>query len=257
MIKVCTTCGADKPIVDFPKNVRMSDGHLNACKPCEYARVKAWRCANPERVKESNAAMRFALIPAGVTQSCKNCHVEMVLSAFRPSRGMKLGVRKTCRPCESILTMQDENHADRTAKWIKNNSARAREIQIASYQKHKKKRLEYRKEWRAANLDRDKQREKSYLKNNRPIVYAKNARRRAAETQAAPLWLTWVHKAQIQEFYEIADARKMQTGDKHHVDHIVPLRGDGVLGLHVPWNLQVLTEFENCSKHNKMLDTRI
>jgi hypothetical protein len=67
---------------------------------------------------------------------------------------------------------------------------------------------------------------------------------------ATPIWLTAIHKAQIQEMYDVAIAKTMQIGIKHDVDHIVPLLHDLVSGLHVPWNLQILTASENRQKSN-------
>jgi hypothetical protein len=89
---------------------------------------------------------------------------------------------------------------------------------------------------------------KEHYKANKERYVAARARRRAAQESATPTWLTAIDKAMIQEMYDVSEARYIQTGIKHHVDHIVPINGKGVAGMHVPWNLQVITAHENLSK---------
>lgn len=82
---------------------------------------------------------------------------------------------------------------------------------------------------------------------------AVNARRRRFR-QATPKWLTKEHKKQIRELYLAARKLTKSTGVKYVVDHIVPLRGRYCSGLHVPWNLTILTAEENLIKSNKHIE---
>lgn len=88
--------------------------------------------------------------------------------------------------------------------------------------------------WKNANKERRWQ----YFK------YA-NAKRRAKKLNATPPWLTKEHLEQIKEIYK-------NCPKGYQVDHIIPLQGKEVSGLHVPWNLQHLTALENRKKHNKI-----
>ena len=138
----------------------------------------------------------------------------------------------------------------------------------AKYQEAKKQKWQTDEEYRTSLNEKSKQASKiryqdpeyrakksqqgkEWFKNNAGMAKAKRARRRASMANATPNWLTAIQKAQIAEFYEIATALETQTGIKRHVDHIVPLKAKGISGLHVPWNLQILTAHENLSKRNK------
>jgi 5-methylcytosine-specific restriction endonuclease McrA len=67
-----------------------------------------------------------------------------------------------------------------------------------------------------------------------------------------PKWLCVEHKSQIRLAYVFAHAWSNLTGVKHHVDHIVPLRGKTVSGLHVPWNLRIVSAAKNLEKGNRL-----
>lgn len=84
------------------------------------------------------------------------------------------------------------------------------------------------------------------------IKYDGCARRRASKKHATPPWLSKEDLANTRLFYQQAKLLTQQTGVQHHVDHIIPLSGDDVSGLHVPWNLQVLVWEENVKKSNRV-----
>lgn len=85
-----------------------------------------------------------------------------------------------------------------------------------------------------------------------PHLYRlKEAQRRAAERRAMPTWLTNDDRALIKTIYALAVSMTRTTGVMFHVDHIIPLRGETVCGLHVPSNLQILLAQENFVKSNQ------
>lgn len=86
---------------------------------------------------------------------------------------------------------------------------------------------------------------KAIKKRNRTLRDRRNR-------QATPKWLTKEQKQQLADIYEHMRDCKVVTGEDYHVDHIIPLRGENVCGLHVPWNLQVLPADVNVSKSNEV-----
>ena len=104
------------------------------------------------------------------------------------------------------------------------------------------------------NTDRLKKQTAEYAFNNRDSCNYKCAKYNAIKTKAAPKWLTKEHFEQIKEFYKEAKRLEELDGVKRHVDHIIPLQGKTVSGLHVPWNLRVITAKENMNKSNKLIE---
>ena len=93
--------------------------------------------------------------------------------------------------------------------------------------------------------------QKTYRKLYPEKVNAHAMARYTACTKSTPKWLTSAQKEEIEKFYWLAKDCGTTSGQSYQVDHIVPLRGKTVCGLHVPWNLQVLPADINQSKGNR------
>jgi hypothetical protein len=94
---------------------------------------------------------------------------------------------------------------------------------------------------------------KKWKQNNIGKVRADTVKRRLAKMQRTPAWLTEEDYWMIDQAYELAALRTKMFGFSWHVDHVLPLQGKEVSGLHVLENLQVIPWIENIKKANKLL----
>lgn len=98
------------------------------------------------------------------------------------------------------------------------------------------------KEWQA------KARQRREAKKDLYLITARNLanKRRAAKLNSLVFYENNV--ALIKMIYTCAKIKELLTGIKYHVDHIIPLQGKDVSGLHVPWNLQIIPAKDNIKK---------
>lgn len=130
---------------------------------------------------------------------------------------------------------------------------------------HKEKIVEYRKiyyqankekinvksnAWTKANKERAKDHQKSSKAKYRWRYNAYSAKRHTAKLNRTPCWLTEADFEKIERKYALARRKTETTGERWDVDHIIPLQGKFVSGLHVPANLRVIKHITNCRKRN-------
>lgn len=183
---------------------------------------------------------------------CKKCGEVKLTSEFHKN-GVN-GLRANCKTCENCrdrkrywdkrpVRSADDNSCDRDAPKIAKRPKkppRTRESERARFL-----------EWKAANPEREKARQRRYLENNRAKLRAKWNKRRADRLRATP---PWADLKAIEAVYAEAARLTSETGVQHQVDHIVPLRGRSACGLHVHWNLRPIPASENAAKLNREED---
>lgn len=163
---------------------------------------KAWREANPEKVKASVNAYRAANLDL-----CKS----------------------------------------RQKTYRNENPDKIKEGKKTYYQASKERtrsiRNEYSKAYRLANKEKTKEYRRQYVFDNKHLFRLKCADRRAKKKLCTP---NWADRESMADIYKEAEYQQMQ------VDHIVPIRSKLVCGLHWEGNLQLLSQYNNAIKSNKI-----
>lgn len=194
-------------------------------------------------------------------KTCSVCLNSKPPSEFYKRNGTPDGVRKDCKDCCRERSLRN-HYADRENKNKRKNELYRLKVEknpsfhAELYAKNREYVLAKGSEYYRKNPERYKERARKWAQENRGKSNAIKKAYKAAKLKSCPPWVRNDSnlRAQMDEIYERAYTASVETGTPHHVDHIIPLRGKSVSGLHVPWNLQILTASENCSKSNKLLE---
>ena len=182
---------------------------------------------------------------------CSKCKIEKTLDSFYKLKRSKDGFQYSCKACSRAY---DKANAERISrqhkeKYYENHEQRL--IQRKEYvnKPHNKERKKITvKQWRKKNKVQISETNKAYDKRHKAEKTARTAKRRSARLSATP---AWANKQKIKEIYNLSSFLSMATfGEGYHVDHIVPLQGKNVCGLHVENNLQVMRAGDNLRKGN-------
>jgi hypothetical protein len=175
------------------------------------------------------------------TKLCKNCNeVKATLLFYKDKRSKDL-CSTYCKECtkekaNSAYWNNKEKYNARSNAYRRNNMPKIRAIAANYREKNREKINAYSNEW---------------VKLNRLNSTVNTAKYRSAKLKRTPAWLTEFDVFKIKCLYQLAAMRNRESGYDWNVDHIIPLKGKIVSGLHVPSNLRVIPATENKRKVNK------
>lgn len=173
-----------------------------------------------------------------ITKPCTKCGEIKPAHEFYVDKRNRNGLQSQCKAC-CILNAKsyEERHADkikaRRKIYYENNADERRALS---------------RRIRNRNVELARERCKDWRRQNPHLVNAGSAKRRAIINRTTP---SWANQEKIELQYFMARFLTEISGLSHEVDHIIPIRGRNVCGLHVETNLRVVLASENRSKSNK------
>lgn len=176
------------------------------------------------------------------SNGCVSCALEYVLNN-KEKRSLQENKRRK---------QNKERYNAYNKKYKQENKEIVRERSKQYYQQNKESIIEKTTKYYNTHLEEAIKRTKDWQKQNPKKV--RNIRQRAniKRKQAIPLWEV-NEREEINALYDLRDKLTKETGIEHVVDHIVPISGNVVCGLHTLCNLRVITEKENLQKGKKLI----
>jgi len=174
------------------------------------------------------------------TSSKTKCSVCLGRERWRAYKKSPKG-RKTRAAWSEVNITRIRQYGKAHYQRLKNNPTKIEQIRIRS------------RIWQQENPEKVKNSRKNHYLNNITYFVNKSRNRKKHIRHATP---PWADMDAIAAIYTKARQMTEETGIQYEVDHIIPLRGKNVCGLHIAENLQIITKYENASKHNKFLGRR-
>ena len=188
------------------------------------------------------------------TKECTKCGDVKPLSGYYKAKNKKDGLRGECKQCtkahnSKYYKQNQEAVKAKVAKYKEMNPEKVRQSGKAAKAIWEANNKEKRKAYQLKHNGSEKHKEASrrWCKNNRATANAGTVRYRTAKANRTP---SWANDQLIAAYYKEAKRLEELTGIQFHVDHIIPLQGELVSGLHVETNLQLLPAHENLGKSN-------
>jgi hypothetical protein len=200
-----------------------------------------------------------------IEKTCTKCKETKSVDLFYKRSDLPGKYASHCKSCKRAHDNQHYHKEEIKKAKAKYAKERRKKEDVQLREKEYKKEYNHRPEVKEAkrlfqqkrrlNKDfvaKEREREKLYAKQNPALFAYKTRLRKAAKLQRTPGWLTEDDYWLIKEAYDLAALRTKMFGFKWSVDHIIPLRGKTVSGLHIPSNLQVIPLSQNSSKGNRV-----
>jgi len=244
----CTQCEKEKVLREGARKPERDKAYYFKNKEKIKARTRAWKRAHPsdppvrkDYYTEAITAQVLGLTSLKPVETPKSLNI---ISRFdAESKGL---IRYfTGHPCVN------DHVAERRVN--DNCCTQCRKLQGAFAYKRNKTKFDGRS-WRWKKVINPKRHEdwrREYYIKNKARYLANGKARDMLERRAMP---PWADRKEIANIYCERQRISEETGVVHHVDHIVPLKAKNVCGLHVAWNLQIITAAENQKKFNSFYD---